>query len=175
MIQPMKTITTIAFLAIATLAGAQDKGTTMSSQALSKHQTDELSKSLSLTEEQKVKLNGILEQATKQAEPLREQCRAIDEKINTMYESSLAQWVSSLTPEQQKAYQEGRKSGTIDFTSCGPAGACAPGASKSGCSGDTRSTGQDRSINGAAKGCCAAGAHGEAKPADTDKKQPEKK
>ncbi len=171
----MKTITTIAFLAIATLAAAQEKGASMSSEAFSKHQSDELSRSLSLNEEQKSKLNGILEQASKQAEPLREQCRAIDEKINTMYEANLAQWIGSLTPEQQKAYQEGRKSGAIDFTSCGAAGACATGTAKSGCSGEGKASGQDRTISGAAKGCCASGAHGEAKPADTDKKQPEKK
>lgn len=171
----MKTITAIAFLTIATLAGAQDKGAAMSSDALAKHQADQLAKTLGLSEDQRNNLNGILAQSAKQAEPLREQCRAIDEKINTMYEASLQQWLGGLSAEQRKAYEEARKSGSVDFTACGPAGACATGGAKTGCSGDTRSTGQDRAINGSGKSCCASGGHSEAKPAGTEMKQPEKK
>lgn len=171
----MKTITTIAFLAIATLAGAQDKATAMSPEALAKHQADALAKSLALTEDQKGMLNDVLMQTTKETQELREQCRAIDQKINTAYDARLAEWVGSLSPEQQKAYQDGRKSGTIAFTSCGAGDACAPGASKAGCSGDAKAAGQDRSINGATKSCCASGAHGETKSSDTIKTQPEKR
>jgi len=167
----MKTITTIGFLASALLANAQADLVPMSPDQLVRYQSEQISKALGLGSESQERLNAVLIGSVKETEPLREKCRSIDRAVNETYDSRLKDWVGTLDEKKQQQYWEARRNGSISFTSCGAA-ACAPSKGATGCG---EAHGQERSLNGAAKSCCAAGAHGEAKPADPGTKQPEKK
>ncbi len=170
----MRTLTTLACVAFATLSFAQSTAP-MKPDELAKHQTEMLTSTMKLDDEQSAKLSAMMTEAAVNTEELRQQCREIDMKINAQYDEQMAAFVAGLSQEQQNLYAAARKEGKIDFATCG-VGACAPGAGKAagGCSSG-KSTGSEKSLN-SGKSCCASGAsHGEAKPAGDEKATPAKK
>lgn len=170
----MKNLTTLAFVALATLASAQ-RSEPMKPEQIAKQQTEMLTSTLKLNDEEVAKLNELMIEAAMSTSSLREECRAIDEKINANYDERVSGFVSSLSQEQQDMYTAARKEGKIDYSSCG-AGGCAAGAGQaSGCGSTGKTSGSSKAI-GSGKSCCASGAsHGEAKPADSGKEAPAKK
>ena len=76
----MKNLTTLAFVAIATLANAQ-KSEPMTPDQIAKHQTEMVTSSLKLSDEEAAKLNEVMLEAAMNTEELRQQCREIDKRI----------------------------------------------------------------------------------------------
>ena len=148
----MRTILSLAFLALVPTAFAQVNETAMKDEAVAgaKARTAQLTQELGLTEEQATRVLEIMNNTEIATLDDRMQCQKLEMRVEATLNGGYDQLTGVLTPEQEQKLQVMRKDGTIS-TKC-----CAEPAAKAGCG----------SSSAAPKAGCCAGKTAAAKTAD---------
>lgn len=143
----MRTILSLCLCAAMTLgATAQNDDHEMKEKAMAsaKARTEQLTLQLGLTPEQSEQVMQAMLAAELKALPERQQCKAIEARVTTLFEGAYDGLSANLTPEQTTKLANLRKAGEINT-------ACCDAGDKAGCSHGT--------AKAATKGSCCAGGH----------------